>query len=127
MAGPAFQLVSLSDSPLKKPSSYFRLGLSNIGLFKAAFDFGRTAPLDGGGIFQAGLQYGGNQVPRDTRLMIRGDYGEMWSPNPHIIHKSYEGYLPDDLDDSYTTTVTNYGPSTHYFQQHATVGFAFTF
>jgi hypothetical protein len=43
-AGPVFQLLSLSNAPLKKPSGYFRLGLTNIGLVKAAFDFGSVAP-----------------------------------------------------------------------------------
>lgn len=42
--GPAFQLLSLSGAPLKKPDGYFRLGLSNVGLIKAAFDFGNISP-----------------------------------------------------------------------------------
>jgi hypothetical protein len=127
-AGPAFQLLALSDAPLKKPAGYFKLGLSNIGLLKAAFDFGSTPPLNGGGIFQFGLQYGGGIKYRVTpRFMLRGDYGETWSANPKIIRDSYLGYLPDNLDNTYTTDVTNTRPPTKYIQQRATVGFAFTF
>lgn len=127
-AGPVLQLVSLSDAPLKKPSGYFRLGLSNIGLIKAAFDFGNTPPLDGGGVFQLGVQYGGGIKYRVLpHMMIRGDYGETLAPNPSIIRDSYLGYIPEGLDDTYSTTVTNIKPQGKFIQQRATIGFAFTF
>lgn len=127
-AGPAFQLIALSDSPLKKPAGVFKLGLSNIGLLKAAFDFGNTPPLNGGGIFQFGLQYGGGIKYRvSPRFTVRGDYGETWSPNPEIIRDSYLDYIPDGLDDTYTMDVTYVHPPGRYIQQRATVGFAFTF
>jgi LssY C-terminus len=127
-AGPVFQLLALSDAPLKKPSGYFRLGLTNIGLIKAAFDFGNTPPLDGGGVFQLGVQYGGGIKYRVTpRLTMRADFGETFTQNPKIIRDSYLGYVPDDLDDSYTGEVNNTAPSAKFVQQRATVGFAFTF
>jgi hypothetical protein len=127
-AGPVFQLLSLSNAPLKKPSGYFRLGLTNIGLVKAAFDFGSVAPLNGGGIFQLGVQYGGGIKYRVLpRLTMRADFGETFTQNPTIIRDSYIGYIPDGLDDSYTTTVTNAKPPSKFVQQRATVGFAFTF
>jgi opacity protein-like surface antigen len=127
-AGPAFQLLALSNAPLKKPAGYFRLGLSNIGLLKAAFDFGNTPPLDGGGIFQFGLQYGAGMKYRVTpRFTVRGDYGETWSANPKIIRDSYLGYIPDGVDDTYSTKVTNVQPSGKFIQQRSTIGFAFTF
>ena len=127
-AGPVFQLLSLSNAPLKKPSGYFQLGLSNIGLIKAAFDFGNTPPLNGGGIFQLGVQYGGGIKYRVLpRLTMRADFGETFTQNPKIIRDSYLGYIPDGLDDSYTTEVTNSSPPAKFVQQRATVGFAFTF
>lgn len=126
--GPAFQLLSLSGAPLKKPDGYFRLGLSNVGLIKAAFDFGNIPPLDGGGIFQFGLQYGAGFKYRVTpRLTMRADYGKTWSPNPDIIGSSYVDYKPDGLDDTYTTEVINLKSPARYIQQRATIGFAFTF
>ena len=127
-AGPALQLLSLSNAPLVKPSGYFRLGLTNIGLIKAAFDFGNTPPLDGGGIFQPALQYGGGIKYRVLpRLTMRADFGETWSQNPKIIRDSYLGYEPIGLDDTYTTDVTYVKPPAKFVQQRATVGFAFTF
>ena len=127
-AGPVLQLLALSDAPLKKPSGYFRLGLSNIGLIKAAFDFGNTPPLDGGGIFQVGVQYGGGIKYRiRPRITLRGDFRETWAPNPQIIRNSYEDLEPDGLDDTYTTVVTKLKPDGKFFLQRATAGIAFTF
>jgi hypothetical protein len=127
-AGPVLQLIALSNAPLKQPAGYFRLGLSNIGLIKAAFDFGNTAPLNGGGIFQFGLQYGGGIKYRvRPRITLRGDFRETWAKNPSIIRDSYLGYVPEGLDDTYTTDVINFKPLAKYFQQRATVGVAFTF
>lgn len=127
-AGPAFQLLALSNAPLKQPSGYFRLGLSNIGLIKAAFDFGNTPPLNGGGIFQFGLQYGvGFKFRVTPRFTMRTDFGETWSPNPSIIRDSYLGYEPIILDSTYTTTVANLKAESKFIQQRGTVGFAFTF
>jgi hypothetical protein len=127
-AGPVLQLISLSDAPLKKPSGYFRLGLSNVGLIKAAFDFGNTPPLNGGGIFQFGLQYGAGMKYRvQPHVMLRADFRETWAKNPVIIRDSYLGYEPIGLDDTYTTEVDNFKPPAKYFQQRATLGVAFTF
>ncbi|HET6219227.1 MAG TPA: LssY C-terminal domain-containing protein [Acidobacteriaceae bacterium] len=127
-AGPALQLLALANAPLKQPSGYFRLGLSNIGLLKAAIDFGATPPLNGGGTYQFGLQYGAGFKFRLTpRLMMRADYGETWSANPNVVKRSYEGYIPTGLDSSYSTFVGYFGAPASYIQQHSTVGFSFTF
>jgi LssY C-terminus len=127
-AGPAFQLLALASAPLKEPSGYFRLGLSNIGLLQAAIDFGATPPLNGGGIYQFGLQYGaGFKFRLAPRLMMRADFGETWSANPNVVKDSYKGYIPTGLDNSYSTFVGYSGAPARYIQQHSTVGFAFTF
>jgi hypothetical protein len=127
-AGPVLQLIALSEAPLKKPNGYFRLGLSNIGLIQAAFDFGNTPPLDGGGIFQLGLQYGGGIKYRvHPRIMLRADFRETWGPNPQIIRDSYEGFEPEELDNTYTTNVINVKPDGKFFIDRGTVGVAFTF
>jgi LssY C-terminus len=127
-AGPALQLLALANAPLKQPNEIFRLGLSNIGLLQAAIDFGGTPPLNGGGIYQPALQYGGGFKFRITpRLTMRSDFGETWSANPKIVKNSYEGYIPTGLDSSYTTTILYGAPTAKYVQQHSTAGFAFTF
>lgn len=127
-AGPALQLIALANAPLKKPSGFFVLGLSNIGLIKAAFDFGNTPPLNGGGIYQPGLQYGGGFKYRVLpRLTMRVDYGETWSQTPRIIRDSYISYEPPGLDNTYAPHVFDSVNPAKYIQQRATAGFAFTF
>lgn len=126
--GPVLQLVALNGAPLQKPAGPFTLGLKNIGLIKAAFDFGSTPPLDGGGIFQFGFQYGGGVKYRLTpRVMLRADFRETWSKNPDIIANSYEDFDSNDLDETYDTTVIRIGPEKKFLQDRYTVGVAFTF
>jgi opacity protein-like surface antigen len=126
--GPVLQLVALNGAPLKKPAGPFNIGLKNLGLILAAFDFGRTPPLDGGGIFQFGMQYGGGIKYRVTpRMMIRADFRETWSKNPDIIANSYEDFDSNELDETYTTDVIRVGPEKKFLQDRYTVGVAFTF
>ena len=126
-AGPAFQLIALADSPLKKPAGPFTLGLKNIGLIKAAFDFGSVAPLDGGGIFQFGMQYGAGVKYRVTpHTILRADYRETWSKNPDMIKDSYIGFEPD-IDGSYTTDLLKIPPPSKFFEDRFTIGVAFAF
>jgi hypothetical protein len=126
-AGPVFQLIALSDSPLKKPAGPFTLGLKNVGLIKAAFEFGSVAPLDGGGIFQFGMQYGAGIKYRVTpHTIVRADYRETWSQNPDMIKDSYIGFEPD-IDGSYTTDLLKLNPPSKFFQDRFTLGVAFAF
>lgn len=126
--GPVLQLIALNGSPLKKPAGVYTLGLKNIGLLKAAFDFGNTPPLDGGGIFRIGLQYGAGVKYRITpRMMLRVDWRETWSKNPDIIANSYEDYDPNALDETYTTEVIRVGPEKKFIKERFTLGVAFTF
>ncbi|MDE1178549.1 MAG: LssY C-terminal domain-containing protein [Edaphobacter sp.] len=126
--GPVLQLVALNGSPLQKPAGPFTLGLKNIGLFKAAYDFGNTPPLDGGGIFHLGIQYGGGVKYRVTpRMMVRADFRETWTKNPDIIANSYEDFDSNELDDTYSTEIIRIGPEKKFLQDRFTVGVAFTF
>lgn len=126
--GPVLQLVALNGAPLNKPAGVFTLGLKSIGLFKAAFDFGRTPPLDGGGIFHFGFQYGAGLKYRvSPRVMMRADWRETWAKNPDIIAQSYEDYDPSALDETYTTQVVREGPEKKFIKERFTLGIAFTF
>lgn len=126
--GPVLQLVALNGAPLTKPAGVYKLGLKNIGLIQAAWDFGHTPPLDGGGIFHIGLQYGAGVKYRVTpRMTLRVDWRETWAKNPDIIADSYEGYDSNDLDETYTTDVIHVGPEKKFLQDRYTVGVAFTF
>jgi opacity protein-like surface antigen len=87
--GPSLQLMHLSDAPIKKAPSWFKLGLSNIGLISAAYNFGSTPPLEGGGIFQVGFTYGGGVRYRITpRWMLRADFRETLTSQPDFWSKS---------------------------------------
>ncbi len=126
--GPSLQLMHLSDAPIKKAPNYFKLGLSNIGLISAAYSFGGTPPLEGGGIFQFGLNYGGGIRYRVTpRWMVRVDYRETLTSQPDFWSKSKKDILAGiDVGDY---SVTEIGPVLDGLmrQQHATAGISFTF
>jgi hypothetical protein len=127
-AGPVFQLIHLTDAPVKRAPKPFKLGLRNIGMLKAAFDFGRTAPLDGGGIYQLGLQYGaGVKFRVKPRITMRVDFRETWSKNPEFIRDSYVEETAAEFDPSYHYDVTRNRASGTFRQQRLTMGVAFTF
>lgn len=124
--GPALQLISLADSPLRRSSGPFKLGLQNIGILKAAFDFGGTPPLEGGGIFQVGLQYGaGIKFRVHPRLTLRADFRETWSKNPEFIKDSYTDEFFDT--EGYDVEFSRLGATSKFRQQRFTFGIAFTF
>lgn len=87
--GPALQLMHLTDAPFERARGIFRLGLSNIGMIQAAYNFGHSPPLEGGGIFQAALQYGGGvKVRVNPRWTYRLDFRNTVSPHPDFLTKS---------------------------------------
>jgi opacity protein-like surface antigen len=126
--GPALQLMHLDDAPIKKAPNYWKLGLSNIGLLSAAYDFGSTPPLEGGGIFQVGFNYGGGVRYRVTpRWMIRVDYRETLTSEPDFWTKSKTSILNGIVLDN--ATLTFVGPIFQgaMRQQHVGGGVSFTF
>ncbi|MBV8674226.1 MAG: LssY C-terminal domain-containing protein [Acidobacteriaceae bacterium] len=126
--GPSLQLMHLTDAPVKRAPGWFRLGLSNVGLITAAYDFGSTPPLQGGGIFQAGLNYGaGIRYRIAPRWMFRIDYRETLTSQPDFWSKSKKDILNNiDVGDS---TIQVIGPvfAGSMRQVHATGGISFTF
>jgi len=126
--GPALQLMHLSDAPIKKAPNYFKLGLSSVGLIKAAYDFGSTPPLEGGGIFQFGFNYGvGVRYRLTPRWMARVDYRETLISQPDFWSKSRSDILSNLDAPDYT--IQEVGPIFNgaMREQHATAGFSFTF
>ncbi len=108
--GPSLQLMHLAEAPIKKAPSWYRLGLSNIGLISAAYNFGSTPPLEGGGIFQVGLNYGGGLRYRFApRWMVRADFRETLTSQPDFWTKSINDILSNvQVDDG--STLTFVGP-----------------
>jgi opacity protein-like surface antigen len=116
-AGPVLQLVHLTDAPFTKARGIFRFGLNNVGMFRAAYDFGSVPPLEGGGIFQTGLQVGGGVRYRvSPHWTVRFDYRNTCSPRPDLLRKSLEPQImPERLERGKIS------------QQRLSLGFAFTF
>jgi opacity protein-like surface antigen len=127
--GPSLQLMHLADAPIKKAPGWFKLGLSNIGLISAAYNFGSDPPMDGGGIFQPGFNYGGGVRYRLTpRWMIRADYRETLTSQPDFWTKSQKEILSGiDLDPGTTLTVVGPVLDGAMRTDRVTMGMSFTF
>jgi opacity protein-like surface antigen len=87
--GPVFQLLRLTDSHPTK-NKLLSITVKDAGIILDAYNFGHTPPLEGGGIFQFGLQYGaGYEYHVTPRFFIRSDFRETISPQPDYWSKSY--------------------------------------
>jgi hypothetical protein len=123
--------MHLTDAPLKKAPAYFSFGLKNVGIITAAYEYGTTPPLEGGGIFQPGLQYGaGVRYRIAPRWMARVDYRQTLTSQPDFWSKSLP-HIQDllEFDDpgwtaSEATPVIKSGP---LLAERWTGGISFTF
>jgi opacity protein-like surface antigen len=126
-AGPALQLIHVTDAPFKSTGGVFKVGLRNVGLILAAYNFANTPPLDGGGIFQFGFQYGGGVKYRfSRRWLVRLDYRETLSPQPNFVGRSIQIGDPSDSDEYIVYKESN-RPSGPLRQQRLAAGFSFVF
>jgi hypothetical protein len=92
-AGPVFQLLRLTDSQPTK-NKLLAFTVKDVGLIVDAYNFGHKPPLEGGGTFQFGLQYGGGYKYQLTpRFFVRSDFRETISPQPDYWSKSYPTIL----------------------------------
>jgi opacity protein-like surface antigen len=126
-AGPVLQLINLTEAPFKSSAGVFKVGLRNVGILLAAYNFGSTPPLDGGGIFQFAFQYGGGLKYRVTpRWSIRLDYRETLGQSPNFIGRSiFVGPASDS--DPYKVEIDRLHASGALRQQRATLGVSFGF
>ena len=121
-AGPALQLVHLTDAPFQGSKGLFRLGLSNVGMLQSAYNFSNAPPLDGGGIFQPALQVGGGLKFRVRQCWIlRLDYRSSISRRPDFLKKSLASVV-DEIADELREKTHQWFP-----QQRLSIGFSFTF
>jgi opacity protein-like surface antigen len=126
-AGPALQLLHITDAPFKSSGGVFKLGLRNVGLILAAYNFANTPPLDGGGVFQFGFQYGGGVKYRFNRKwLVRLDYRETLSPQPNFVGRSMHIDDPSDSDE-YIVSKEFSRPTGPLRQGRLTAGFSFVF
>lgn len=125
-AGPALVLTNLTDNPIKKAAGPFKLGLQNVGLFLAAYDFGTRAPLDGGGVFSFGAVYGaGIKFRVHPRITLNFDFRETWSRAPKFLSDSYTRDYFADQD--FKPQVFQVATEDKYRQDRVTAGISFTF
>lgn len=129
--GPALQMIHIADAPFKKAPAYFGFGLKNVGIIAAAYEYGSTPPLEGGGIFQPAIQYGaGIRYRIAPRWILTTAFRETFSAQPNFWAKS----LPHiqnllTIDDPGWTASADFptvksGP---LFANRASGGIAFTF
>lgn len=126
-AGPAFQLLHITDAPFKSSGGVFKVGLRNVGLILAAYNFANEPPLDGGGVFQFGFQYGGGVKFRvSRRWLLRLDYRQTLSPQPNFVERSIKIDDPSDSDEFLVQKESDL-PSGPLQQQRLTGGISFVF
>ncbi len=115
--GPVLQLVHLTDAPFTKARGLLRYGLTNVGIVRSAYNFGNAPPLQGGGIFQVGLQMGaGIRYRLSEHWTMRADYRNTCTPPPDLLRKSLEPQVLPSLIQRGRIA-----------QQRVTLGLAFTF
>ncbi len=128
--GPAMQLTHLTDAPFVKARGLFRFGLNNVGMLKAAYNFGSAPPLEGGGIFQGGGQTGGGFKYRVAdHWMFRLDYKSTFTKRPDFLAKSLVSAADASnvANDFQLAPISNTSSKGRLGQQRLTVGFSFTF
>ncbi|MEZ2348914.1 LssY C-terminal domain-containing protein [Terriglobus sp. RCC_193] len=127
-AGPSLRLMHMTDAPITKASPWFKLGLSTVGILTAAWKYGTTPPLEGGGVFQVGLQYGGGVKYRmSRRLLMRADYKETLTGQPDFWSKSKNDIFDTSDLPGYSLTVLGPIQDGPMRQQRVTMGVSFVF
>jgi hypothetical protein len=66
-----------------------RVPFSAAGFFEGLWDLNSTPPLEGGGILQPTIQYGGGIKVYVSRWVLRADFRETLSGQPDFWTKSY--------------------------------------
>ena len=115
--GPVAQLVHLTSAPFTQARGLLRYGLTNVGIIRSAYNFTDAPPLQGGGIFQLGVQMGGGIRYRlSEHWTLRADYRNTLTPPPDLLRKSLAPQaLPRQIQRG------------RIAQQRVTLGLAFTF
>jgi hypothetical protein len=126
--GPSFQLLRLTDAK-SQVNPILKLAIKDLGLIIGAYQFGSKPPLEGGGIFQFGLQYGGGFKYQITpRFFLRTDFRETLSPQPDYWTKSYptlrKDLVVDPGDSLVIKPLEKFGPLR---LQTASAGFGISF
>lgn len=127
-AGPAIELIHLTDAPFQKARGVFRFGLNNVGMIRAAYNFGSAAPLEGGGIFHTSAQLGGGMKYRvRPRWTLVVDYRNTFGKPIDFLSKSLRTEVPGITlaELASAQPISRFGR--HITQHRISTGFSFTF
>jgi opacity protein-like surface antigen len=126
-AGLGFQLLHITNAPFKSAAGIFKVGLRNVGLILAAYNFANNPPLDGGGVFQFGFQWGsGIKYRISRRWTARIEFRETLSPQPNFIERSIQLDNPAGSSE-YTVYYESNKPAGPLIEQRLAGGLAFVF
>jgi hypothetical protein len=111
--GPLVQLYRTVESK-PKTNALLKFGVKDLGLIVGAYEFGSKPPLEGGGIFHLGAQYGGGVKFQVTpRFFTRIDFRESLTPQPDFWSKSYaslRSLLSDESQQLVPLKLEKHGP-----------------
>jgi hypothetical protein len=114
--GPALQLIR-ADESIARRRGIFRFGFKPAAVIAGAWDFGNRPSLEGGGIFQPGLQYGGGvDVYLSEHIVLRVDFRETISAQPDFWTRSHASIREFDLGEGLRAepgALIKHGPLRH--------------
>lgn len=125
--GPGLQLIRLVDS-VQSSNSLLKFAFKELNVLYSAYRFGGDPPLEGGGIFQPTLHYGGGVKYHVTRrFVIRADYRETLSAQPDFWTKSYASLIATDIGDGRSIKAGKLEKYGMLRQQRLSLGIGITF
>ncbi len=125
--GPSFQLIHLLDAGPAE-SAVIKLVERDVALLIGAYDFGSKPPLEGGGIFQFGLNYGGGaRIHLTPRLFLRADFRETISRQPDFWKGSREALSREINADPLRLEPTEFTKHAPFRHRQVTLGVGFAF
>jgi opacity protein-like surface antigen len=125
--GPSFQLIHLLDArPVE--NAVIKLVERDVALLIGAYDFGSKPPLEGGGMFQFGLNYGGGaRVHLTPRIFLRADFRETLSRQPDFWKGSREALSREIGADPLRLEATDFNRHGKFQHRQVTLGVGFAF
>ena len=96
--GGGMQVIRLKEA-VESGNALLKFAFKEANALVSAFTFGSTPPLEGGGIFQPTLHYGGGVKYHLTRrLVLRADFRETLSAQPDWWTKSHQSLRDLEFD-----------------------------
>ena len=125
--GGGLQLIRLVEAA-QANNSLLKFAFKEVNILYSAYRFGGDPPMEGGGIFQPTIHYGGGIKYHVTRrLVLRADYRETLSAQPDWWTKSYPSFQALELGPGQTLRIGSLDKSGPLRQQRMSLGIGITF